>query len=135
MPSCDKLKNLVKIGTLKEESSTTKELQALIESGRTRLKDSENKSLSLESRFDLSYNAAHSLALAALRKFGYRASNRLSVFQCLEHTSRLTRSQIRILIDAHGKRNQIEYDGDTGLGEKLVEALIETTKQLLAELE
>lgn len=134
MPSYANLKNLVKIGILKKESPTASEIRALIDSGRVRLKDSQNKTLSLESRFDLSYNAAHSLALAALRKLGYRAGNRTSVFQCLEHTSRLTRPQIRVLIDAHGKRNQIEYDGDTDVSEKLVEALIETTHQLLTEL-
>ncbi len=37
-------------------------------------KDAVNGSLLLESRFDLSYNAAHALGLAALRWSGYRWS-------------------------------------------------------------
>ncbi len=48
--------------------------------------DAANTSLSLEGRFDLAYNAAHSLSLAALRWHGYRASNRYIVFQVLPHT-------------------------------------------------
>ena len=42
--------------------------------------------LSLESRFDLAYNAGHALALAALRFRGYRSESRYLVFQCLQHT-------------------------------------------------
>lgn len=134
MSSREKLRNLVKIGSLKEEAPVDAEVHALIASGRTRLKDSRNTTLSLESQFDLSYNAAHSLALAALRKCGFRASNRITVFQCLEHTSALTKTQIRILVDAHGKRNQAEYDGDANLNEKLVEGTIEAAQHLLDEL-
>ena len=67
------LNNLVKTGQLKAEPRHLAELQGLIHSGQTRLKDANNTSLSAESRFDLAYNAAHSLALAALRFHGYRS--------------------------------------------------------------
>ena len=134
MSSQEKLKNLAKVGSLKPEPPNTAEIQALISSGQTRLKDARTRSLSLESRFDLSYNAAHALALAALRKQGFRAVNRITVFQCLEHTSKLATAPIRVLIDAHGKRNQAEYDGDSNLTEKLVEAVIEASEALLSEL-
>jgi hypothetical protein len=40
----------------------------------------------MESRFDLAYNAAHALCLAALRWHGYRPTNRYIVFQGLPHT-------------------------------------------------
>ena len=40
-------------------------------------------SLSLDSRFDLAYNAAHAFSLAALRWHGYRSEHRYTVFQCL----------------------------------------------------
>ena len=59
---------------------------AFRESGENRLADAANPSLSLESRFDLAYNAAHALASAALRRLGYRAENRYVVFQALPHT-------------------------------------------------
>jgi len=73
------IENLVKMGMLKPEKTNDNEVQGLIHSGRARLKDSEHEFLGEESRFDLAYNAAHSLALAALRLKGYRANNRYVV--------------------------------------------------------
>ena len=63
----DKLENLVKIGQLKVEPSSQSEFDGLVRSGKARLNDAKNESLSLESRFDLAYNASHALSLAALR--------------------------------------------------------------------
>ena len=82
----EKLDTLVKNGTRHVESSDTEEVKSLVLSGKVRLTDATNSALSIESRFDLAYNAAHSHALAALRKSGYRSSKRYLVFQCLEHT-------------------------------------------------
>lgn len=59
--------NLVDIGQLKEEPGDQREFDGLVHSGRSRLKDARLDALSLESRFDLAYNAAHAIALAALR--------------------------------------------------------------------
>ncbi|MDT8445232.1 MAG: hypothetical protein RQ722_13130, partial [Desulfuromonadales bacterium] len=81
--SSQQFKNLVDIGQIKQEPGDQKEFDDLLHSGRTRLKDSRMKALSLESRFDLAYNAAHALSLAALRWHGYRSENRYIVFQCL----------------------------------------------------
>lgn len=61
-----KLENLVKTGTLKKEARCKNEISGLYNSGIARFKDAKNKALSVESRFDLAYNAAHSLSLAAL---------------------------------------------------------------------
>jgi hypothetical protein len=70
------LDNLVRGGQLKAEPTAQSELDGLIRSGLARLNDAENKALSLDSRFDLAYNAAHALSLAALRWHGYRSDNR-----------------------------------------------------------
>ena len=67
--------------SLRKEAPDAKEFAALKQSGLKRLVDAENKSNSLESRFDLAYNAAHALCLAALRHSGYRPANRYIVFQ------------------------------------------------------
>ena len=64
------LNNLVRTGDLKREPSNLAELAGLLQSAEARLRDSRNTSLSLASRFDLAYNAAHALALAALRRQG-----------------------------------------------------------------
>jgi len=61
---------------LKTEPPDAKEFAGLLRSGRARLKDARREGLALESRFDLAYNAAHALCLAALRRHGYRSGNR-----------------------------------------------------------
>ncbi len=58
---------------LQAEAPDANELAGLLRSGNARLKDARNPTLALESQFDLAYNAAHSLCLAALRRMGYRA--------------------------------------------------------------
>ena len=67
------LDNLVRIGQLKAEPPAQTEFDGLVRSGLVRLTDAKNSALSLESRFDLAYNAAHALSLAALRWHGYRS--------------------------------------------------------------
>jgi hypothetical protein len=57
-------------------ASDAKEFAGLKQSGLRRLVDAENPANSPESRFDLAYNAAHALSLAALRRAGYRSTNR-----------------------------------------------------------
>ncbi len=79
------LDNLVQIGKLKHEPPSKREFDGLLAFGTTRLADAANTDLALESRFDLAYNAAHALALAALRRLGYRSGNRYLVFQVLAH--------------------------------------------------
>lgn len=62
--------------SLRAEPPDEAEIEGLLRIGKARLKDAANEQLSLESRFDLAYNAAHSPCLAALRRKGYRAANR-----------------------------------------------------------
>jgi hypothetical protein len=64
--------------SLREEAPDAKEFAGLRRSGLARLSDAANATNSLEGRFDLAYNAAHALCLAALRWHGYRPANRYS---------------------------------------------------------
>jgi hypothetical protein len=125
-----RLDNLVKVGKLKAEKPAQAELDGLVHSGVVRLKDAANQALSLESRFDLAYNAAHALALAALRFHGYRSESRYIVFQALQDTVNLPPEQWRVLDQAHSKRNRAEYEGDLELDEKLVEAIVRIGQEL-----
>lgn len=118
------LDNLVLRGTLKAEPPAQAEFDGLIRSGLVRLADASRAELSIESRFDLAYNAAHSLSLAAMRWHGYRSDHRYLVFQCLPHTLGLEAAQWRVLEHAHRKRNLAEYEGDLDVDEALVEALV-----------
>jgi hypothetical protein len=124
------LENLVKTGGLKEEPPAQAELDGLIHSGSVRLKDAQRTELSLESRFDLAYNAAHSLALAALRFHGYRSESRYLVFQTLAHTLGLPPAQWRVLDKAHVQRNRAEYEGELEVNTAMVEALIRVAVDL-----
>ena len=124
------LDNLVHIGQLKTEPATAGEIEGLLRSGQRRLDDAERKELSLESRFDLGYNSAHALALAALRARDYRSDSRYLVFQCLQHTVDLPREQWRVLDQAHRKRNLAEYEGEMDVDEQLVTALLRVAREV-----
>ena len=124
------LDNLARIGKLKTEPAAETELRGLIRSGTRRLEDAAREDLSLESRFDLTYNAAHALALAALRFHGYRSDSRYLVFQCLQHTLDLPAEQWRVLDQAHRKRNLAEYEGDMDVDEQLVAALLRVAREV-----
>lgn len=124
------LDNLVKIGQLKAEPPAEAELGGLLRSGSRRLVDAERTELSLESRFDLSYNAAHALALAALRARGYRSDARYLVFQCLQHTLDLPPEQWRVLDQAHRKRDVTEYEGEIDVDEQLVAAILRVAREV-----
>ncbi len=126
----ESLNNLAARGLLKPEAPTVDEIQGLIRSGAARLADAKNADLSLESRFDLAYNAAHALSLAGLRIAGYRANNRYLVFQCLEHTLGLPSEKWRVLDQAHRKRNLAEYEGAIDIDESLVEALLRVAEHV-----
>ncbi|MBW3567608.1 MAG: hypothetical protein KY410_06570 [Proteobacteria bacterium] len=65
----EKLENLARTDRgLKKEAPSTKEFAGLVKSGQLRLKDAQNIALSIDSRFDVSYNAAHALALQPVSK-------------------------------------------------------------------
>jgi hypothetical protein len=60
----------------RRDHGTLIEIDGLVRSGHARLKDAQALTLSLDSRFDLAYNAAHAFSLAALRWHGYRSDVR-----------------------------------------------------------
>lgn len=128
------LENLVRVGQLKREPPVAPEIEGLLRSGEARLADAVNRSLSLQSRFDLAYNAAHALALAALRLRGYRAENRFLVFQLLPHTLGLPPAVWRVLSKCHETRNLAEYEGAIDLDEGLVADLIKAAQAVRAAL-
>lgn len=124
------LDNLVRAGQLKREPPAQAEIDGLVRSGLARLTDAENPGLSLDGRFDLAYNAAHALSLAALRWHGYRSDNRYLVFQALSHTLKLPAEQWRVLDTAHRKRNIVDYEGIAEVDEQLVAAMIRVAREV-----
>lgn len=126
------LENLLKVtkGGLKKEPPSQSEIDGLIRSAKRKRLDAEIAGLGEESRFDLLYNASHSLALAALRWHGYRSENRILVFQALAHTVHFPAAKWRVLDRCHGKRNLAEYEGDFDIDRQLILDLATVTAEL-----
>lgn len=120
---------------LSREPPDPKEFDGLKRSGLARLKDAGNASNSVESRFDLVYNAAHAMCLAALRYHGFRPSNRYIVFQLLPHTLGLGPEVWRVLAKGHEVRNLGEYEGDLNVDERLVTDLIAACRAVRTKLD
>ena len=125
------LENLCGPGkSLRSEPPDAQEFAGLKRSGHARLADAANMDNSLESRFDLAYNAAHALCLAALRWQGYRPTNRYIVFQVLPHTLNLGPEVWRVLAKCHDIRNLGEYEGDLNIDERLLVDLIKACRKV-----
>ena len=75
------------------------------------------------------------LSLAALRRAGYRPSNRYLVFQVLPHTLGLGPEVWRVLDKCHGLRNVGDYEGALDVDEGLVADLIRACKVVAAAIE
>lgn len=135
MGSNDNLENLLRSGGLKAEPADRKECEGLLRSAIDRLKDAHSPALSFASRFDLAYNAAHALALTALRLRGYRSDRRYLVFQYLVHTLGLDKAQVRLFALCHERRNLAEYEGYMDVDESLLAELIAATDALLGLVE
>ena len=132
MDSNESLENLLRSGGLKAEPPDRKECEGLMRSAVDRLNDAQASSLSFASRFDLAYNAAHAMALTALRSSGYRSDKRYLVFQCLVHTADVSKVQVRLFALCHERRNLAEYEGYMDEDEALLAQLVESSLQLLS---
>ena len=120
---------------LRAEPPDANEFAGLKRMGLARLHDAQNSGLALESQFDLAYNAAHALCVAALRWHGYRSGNRFIVFQLLPHTLGLGPEVWRLLSKCHDARNLGEYEGMLEVDSRLVTDLITACVQVAAKLE
>ena len=129
------LENLARLGRLKAVPCSRREFEGLVRSGRARLADAAREELSVESRFDLAYNAAHALSLAALRHAGYRSENRYVVFQALAHTLALPPATWRVLAKCHERRNRAEYEGAMDIERRLLEDLLVAAEAVLAAVQ
>ncbi|HPH38894.1 MAG TPA: hypothetical protein PK274_01500 [Candidatus Fermentibacter daniensis] len=133
--SSNPLENLMDVGLVRQEPALRDEFEGLVRSGGNRLSDAANEKLSFESRFDLAYNGAFSLSLAALRRLGYRPVNRFVVFQALPHTLGLGPGVWATLAECHRRRNSSEYEGFLVIDEQLLKDLIASAGVVLEAVE
>lgn len=128
------LDRLVATRDLQPEPPSREEFEGLLRSAEARLPDAENGLNSADSRFDLAYNAAHALALAALRWHGYRPVKRYIVFPALAHTLDLPSASWRLLAKCHDQRNRTEYEGLAPIEAALLAGLLQVTRELLVRV-
>lgn len=121
--------------SLAKEPPDAEEFAGLRKSGLARIADAANASVSLEGRFDLAYNAAHALALAALRYHGYRPANRYIVFQALPHTLGVGPEIWRVLAKGHEIRNLGEYEGQLNVDERIVTDMVDACRKIARKIE
>jgi hypothetical protein len=121
--------------SLTAEPPDAGEFARLKQSGLVRLRDAANLVNSLEGRFDLGYNAAHALCLAALRYQGTAQATDTSSSQVLPHTLGLGPEVWRVLAKCHDLRNRGEYEGDLDVDERIVTDLITACRAVAARLD
>jgi len=127
------LENLARAKQLNAEAPSAEQIGRLLASAEAQLRDSGNAALAAASRFMLAYNAAHALALAALRAAGYRpssAGHRKIVFQVLDATAGAPPELWRALDRYHDRRNASEYEGAPPTSTVEAEDLIRLTSDL-----
>jgi hypothetical protein len=127
------LENLARAKKLNAEPPSAEQIGRLLASAETQLRDSRNTSLGAPSRFMLAYNAAHALALAALREAGYRpssAGHRKIIFQVLDATADAPPELWRALDRYHDRRNASEYEGAPPATTVEAEDMVKLTREL-----
>lgn len=127
--------NLCGLGKpLKAEPPDAAEFAGLLRTGKRRLDDARQEVLSIESRFDVAYGAAHAFCLAALRWHGYRPSHRFIVFQLLPNTLGLGPEVWRVLAKCHDMRNLLEYEGEVHVDDRILRDLLTATEAVMAKV-
>lgn len=128
------LENLARTGQLIHEPTSVEEISGFLMRAEQQLIDARTASLSAASRFSLAYDAAHALALIALRAHGYRPGrglgHRMVVFSTLVHTVASPATEWTALTRYHTKRNSSEYAGLVNASEAEARDLIEVTNSL-----
>jgi len=127
------LDNLVGKG-LRQESAAPEEIQRLLHKASTRLNDATSEVISMESRFDLAYEAILQLAICALRAHGYRPDSRgghhVTALQSLTKTVEYPGEKIRLLDEFRRQRAIGLYDGSFEPTKSEISALLETAEHL-----
>jgi len=132
------LENLIGKG-LQQEPATEQEIHRFLAKIATKLTDAQSTQVSLDSRFDLAYEALLQTGLAALRANGLRPDSRgghhVLALQTLNITIDFPREKLRLLDEYRRKRAEGLYDGSYEPSQVEVDALIATVSELKACLE
>lgn len=132
------LENLIGRG-LQQEVADPAEITRLRRKIATKLSDALNDQISLESRFDLAYEALLQIGLVALRANGLRPDSRgghhALALQTLDSTIGYPREKLRLLDRFRRQRADGLYDASFEPSEAEVQALLDTVSELKDHLE
>lgn len=119
---------------LREEATSPSEVQGLLASAAAFLADAKRDGNSDQTRYNIAYEAAHALALAAMRACGLRPAqgpgHRAMVFSVLDATTVAPPKVCIPLSKANEKRNRLTYDGLTTFSRAELEELIQCVQAL-----
>ena len=127
------LDNLQGKGLL-QETCNAQEIQRFLKKIATKLADAKSISVSLDSRFDLAYEALLQIGLAALRAHNLRPDSRgghhVLALQTLNKTIAYPKEKLRLLDEYRKQRAIGLYDGSFEPSSAEVEAIVHSVKQL-----
>ncbi len=135
----ENLRNLEKIGQLKNHVTSREEVQRLLDAARRNLSDADVEVISCETRFDSAYKAVMQLALAAMMANGFRPDtsrpgHHMTVIQSLPQTVGLPTERMAVLDVLRRKRNLTDYSGGW-IDETSMEQCILEARVLLRDVE
>lgn len=132
------LDNLIGKGLQKEPTNAT-EIRRFRAKIATKLKDARASAVSLDSRFDLAYEALLQIGLAALRAHGLRPDSRgghhILALQTLPATIGYPSAKLRLLDQFRRQRGVGLYDGSFDPSQAEVKALISAAIELTNRLD
>ena len=127
------LENLIGKG-LQQEAASPEEIRRFLNKIAIKLTDAQSETLSLDSRFDLAYEALLQIGLAALRANGFRPDSRgghhLLALQTLNTTIGYPREKLRLLDEFRRQRATGLYDGSFDPTKAEVQAILRTVTEL-----
>lgn len=132
------LENLIGKG-LQREPSNAAEIQRFLAKIAAKLADARQDSISLDSRFDLAYEAVLQLGLVALRLHDLRPDSRgghhVLALQTLNTSVGYPREKLRLLDEFRRQRASGLYDGSFVPTQTELNELLKTVAELLAHIE
>jgi hypothetical protein len=133
------LEALLRERRLRRERTSPTEIAGFLANARTSLADASIAALSPSGRFKHAYDAAHALALCALRVHDLRPStssfgHRALVFQALPYTLAADRRLWSTLERYHTRRNKSEYEGMATVGDAEARDLLRLARELYDRL-
>lgn len=128
------LQKWVEYGWLRREETSPSEIRDLLGIVERSLTDAKVTAVSADLRFIAAFNAALSLAAAALRATGHRtvtqAGHHVRTIESLEFTSKAGPKIIQKLKTFNNKRNRSVYDVSGAISDQELEAMIKVTTEL-----